>query len=200
VAEIIPPTARSAFVRHLATLPSGGDGALVITERIGVGIATVMAQARKADALSERLAARFGVTPPTGPGCAAKGGVTLVSSGPGVWLAMQDAADAGFASELGEELTGLASVSDQSGGYALLRISGARVRELLQRGASIDLHPDAFGPGSAAATVIAHIGVIFWQVDTDGYDIALFRSFASSFWHWLETTVEMLGVTPARAA
>jgi sarcosine oxidase subunit gamma len=87
----------------------------------------------------------------------------------------------------------MASVSDQSGGYVILRISGPAARTLLQRGAPVDLHPSAFGPGSVAATVIAHIGVIIRQLDaTPAYEIALFRSYAASFGHWLDAAVAAL--------
>ena len=90
---------------------------------------------------------------------------------------------------LRERLGALASVSDQSSGYVVFRLSGGGARTLLQRGAAIDFQPPAFAPGSVATTVIAHIGVIIWQVDEEPvYDIALFRSFAASFLDWFEAT------------
>jgi sarcosine oxidase subunit gamma len=91
----------------------------------------------------------------------------------------------------------LASVSDQSSGYAVLRVTGPTARHLLSRGAFIDFHPSVFGPGSAAVTTIAHIGVVLWQLDdAPTYDVALFRSYAESFWHWIETTCAAVGIKP----
>ena len=132
-----------------------------MTERTGLSLATVMAR-KGADHAAIMAAA-----------C-----VPLVATGPGTWLALGD---------VGNRLARLASVSDQSGGYLIYRLAGPDARALLQKGTFIDLHPGAFGPGSSAVTVIAHIGVILWQVDAaPTYEIALFRSFAGSFRHWVE--------------
>jgi methylglutamate dehydrogenase subunit D len=112
-----------------------------------------------------------------------------------VWLAVFQGAGPLMACELASSLAGLASVADQTSTYAVLRISGAAAREVLSRGAFIDFDPSAFGPGSAAVTTISHIGVTIWQIDeTPTFEIALFRSFADSFWHWMMTTSTALGV------
>ena len=100
-----------------------------------------------------------------------------------------------MASELASSLIGLASVSDQSSTYAVLRISGPSARQILSRGAFIDFAPLVFGAGSAAVTVISHIGVIVWQVDdVPTFEVALFRSFAGSFWHWIQANCAALGI------
>jgi heterotetrameric sarcosine oxidase gamma subunit len=51
------------------------------------------------------------------------------------------------------------------------------------KGVPIDLHPAAFAD-DVAVTVIAHIGAIVWQSAPDHFSIAIFRSYAGSFWHW----------------
>ena len=68
----------------------------------------------------------------------------------------------------------------------VFRLSGEGAGALLQKGAFVDLDPVAFACGVAATTVIAHIGVIIWKVDdAPTFDVALFRSFAGSFRHWI---------------
>jgi methylglutamate dehydrogenase subunit D len=159
---------------------------LAVEDRQGFGMATVMA--RKGVTVAA-IGAVLGAMPPEGPGAVFEGSSTLIGTGPGSWLIVQDIAAPDFASRLGETLAGLASVSDQTGGYAVTRVSGDGARKLLQRGAAIDFHPEHFRRGSAATTVIAHIGVIIWQVDDrPTYDVATFRSYASSFRHWLTLT------------
>ncbi len=70
----------------------------------------------------------------------------------------------------------------------MLRLSGPDARPLLQRGVSIDLHPASFARGSIAVTAIAHIDVVIRQIDNrPTFDIAIFRSFAGSFRHWLDS-------------
>jgi len=94
---------------------------------------------------------------------------------------------------LAGQLDGMASVTDQSAGYSVLRIKGAKARKLLQAGAHLDLHPSRFSAGSSASTVIGHIGVVVWQVDAvPTFDIALYRSYAASLQHWIDATVPAL--------
>lgn len=153
---------------------------LVLEPLQGFGLATVMA--RKDGAA--RLAAIIGAIPPQEPGWTEIGGTRWIGTGPEGWLAWRDGADAEWVAHLKSSLAGAASVSDQSGGYIMYRLAGNRARTLLQRGAFIDFHPEVFHTGSAAAAVIAHIGVIVWQTDAAEFHVALFRSFASSFEHW----------------
>lgn len=163
---------------------------VIVEERSGFGLATVMARKGVAPAA---IGAALGVDLSDGPSCSAGPGLVLLGTGPGSWLAHADAAPADWAARLRERLGSLASVSDQSGGYVIFRLSGPGARTVLQRGASIDFHPAAFAPGAVAATVIAHIGVVIRQVDdAPTYDILLFRSFAGSFRHWLDTTIKGL--------
>jgi heterotetrameric sarcosine oxidase gamma subunit len=166
--------------------------ALEITEREGVALATIMA--RKGVAIAA-LGARLGLTPPTTPRAACDGATTLIGIGPGAWLAVAEDGRAGWADRLRDTLAGIGSVSDQTAGYTVLRMSGGGAQELLQKGAFVDLDPAAFGVGAAAVTVIAHIGVILWKVDdTPTFDVALFRSFTDSFRDWIAASVAGLPI------
>ncbi len=163
---------------------------IIMDQRSGFGLATVMAR-KGVDPAA--VGAALGVALNAGPTCSAGDGLTLLGTGPGTWLAVAETAPADWAATLRQRLSGLASVSDQSGGYVVFRLGGAGARTALQRGAAIDFHPAVFVPGSVATTVIAHIGVIIRQIDdAPTYDVALFRSFAVSFRHWLDATVKGL--------
>jgi sarcosine oxidase subunit gamma len=141
------------------------------------------------------IGARLGATPADGPRATQSGGMTLVGVGPGAWLATAEDGPSGWAEGLRDRLAGVASVSDQSSGYKVFRFRGDGARELLQRGAFIDLHPAVFPPGTAATTVIAHIGVILWALDeTPTFDVAVFRSFVGSFLDWIEAATSGLAV------
>lgn len=163
---------------------------LTIQLRQGLGIASVMAR-KDVDPIA--IGSKLGVPMPTGPRATLNGARAVIGTGPGTWLVVEDGAAPDFSDALAETLAGLASVSDQSSGYSVLRLSGPDARTLMRRGVAIDVDPLAFGPGSAATTVIAHIGVIMWQVDDQPtYDVATFRSFAGSFRHWLDLSVAAL--------
>ncbi len=159
------------------------DG-LSITTRERIGIASVMAR-KGVDAIA--VGSRLGMDLPTEPRAVFLGARTIIGTGPGTWIVIEDDAGADFAEGLEAALAGIASVSDQSSGYVVQRMSGLQARTLLQRGAAIDFHPSAFASGSAATTIISHIGVILWQVDDQPtYDLAVFRSFAASLRHWID--------------
>jgi sarcosine oxidase subunit gamma len=99
-----------------------------------------------------------------------------------------------LARDLAQRLAGLASISDQSGGRTVIRVSGPRARDVLAKGLPIDLDPRAFPLGSAATSVIALMGVQLWQTeDTRSYDIAMFRSVSQSFWRWLTASSAEFG-------
>ena len=163
---------------------------VIVAQRDHLAVASI--KARKG-ATHSAIGAALGADLPNGPRAAFVGNRTLVGTGPGAWLVIEERAALDFADVLQQTLNGLASVSDQSGAYSVHRLSGLGSRTLLQRGAAIDFHPANFSTGSAATTVIEHIGVVLWQVDEQPtYDVATFRSYAGSFCHWLDKTAAVL--------
>jgi methylglutamate dehydrogenase subunit D len=156
---------------------------LSVVERNGLGLAVI--QARKgvdAGMIGDVL----GVAAPTGPSRAGDEQLTLIGLGTGAWLAVCGKPAGDWPERLGQQLTGLASVTDQSSAYCMLRLTGADAAELLQRGISIDLHRESFGAQSAAATVMEAIGVIVWRFDAEaGFELAVPRSYVSSVRHWI---------------
>src|SRR4051812_34028083 len=185
----------SAFASLLS--PVGTGRGVVVADRDGLGIANLLARRGQAHALSGRIQERFGVALPVGPRRASSGDIAFVGVGPGAWLAIHAGGSARAQNELAS-FADIAAVADQSDGYAVLRLSGSKVREALAKLVSIDLHPNVFTVGSAASTHAAHIGVIFWRVDDgpDGavFEIALYRSFAGSFWHALSLSAAEFGL------
>lgn len=95
--------------------------------------------------------------------------------------------------ELRAALAGIASVSDQSHGRVVIRLSGPKARNVLAKGTPVDLHPQAFPVGKSALTQMAHVGVHLTRVDEDAYDLSVFRGFAESFWEWITEQAEEFG-------
>jgi len=99
-----------------------------------------------------------------------------------------------LAADLATRLKELASISDQSGGRAVPRISGPRARDLLAKGLAIDLDSRVSPAGSAVTSTISHMGVQAWQADDpQAYHIVIFRSFSESFWRWLTVSAAEYG-------
>lgn len=176
-------TPNSAFMDwHSPATPQ-----LAVTARETLTMASFAAARGKEAALREAIRFAYGVQLPKGAGRVDGKGIAFVWAGPDQWLAIAERENGrDLETELKAKLTDLASVVDQSDGRIVVRISGTRAREVLAKGVPVDLHPRVFGPGSVAITHASHIGVILWQIDdAPTYEVALFRSYADSFAHWL---------------
>lgn len=171
-------------------LQLSGDG-IFVRERSGLAIATVMSRKGRSAALAASVKEQFDIALPDGPHCAHSDAISFLGTGPGRWLALHDRPPARFFDGFSQKLEGLASVVDQSGAYGVLRLSGPPVFNVLAKGVAIDLDASAFPTGSVAVTQIAHIGVTLWKIEESVFDIAVARSFASSFTHWLTTSAGM---------
>lgn len=172
-----------------------GEPGVTIEERVGLGLATVAARKGKAADLHAAVFSAYGVRLPDSSRVAQGSQVSFVGYGAGQWLAVSETlANEALAQELGQKLKGLASISDQSGGRTVLRLSGPRARDVLAKGLPIDLDPRAFPLGSAATSTISLMGVQLWQTDdTKSYDIAIFRSVSASFWRWFTASAAGFG-------
>jgi sarcosine oxidase subunit gamma len=76
---------------------------------------------------------------------------------------------------------------DVSGQRTTLRLRGAHSRDVLAKGSALDLHPRAFGEGTAAQTMLGQAGVILLAVNGTGgdYRILVRSSFARYLADWL---------------
>ena len=142
-------TARPAF--HGLLRPAGEGRGVIVMERSGLGLATVVARKGRAGPLAARVKERLGVDLSAGRRQDTSGALSLMGTGPGIWLATHEQGTTPLLSALRENIGDLAAVSDQSDGYAVLRLTGPDVREALAKFVFIDLHPGAFSVGSVAS-------------------------------------------------
>lgn len=175
---------------------------VIVRDRDGLGLATILVRKGKHEALAQRVRERFDIELPPGPHRATSGDTALMGTGPGTWLATREHGGNAFAASLAETIGDLASVADQSDGYAVLRLSGPKVRDALSKLVPVDVHPRAFKIGGVAATVAAHIGATLWRLEdgTDGspvFEIAVFRSLARNFWHTMHEAAAEYGIEVA---
>jgi heterotetrameric sarcosine oxidase gamma subunit len=149
-------------------------------------------QARK-HVSAARIGEALGCVAPIGPGRSSGADLALIGTGPGTWFAIGEAGADGWIEHLETHLAGLAFVTDQSAGYQVLRLSGEKARALLQRGVSVDLHPDRFPAGMSASTLIAHIAALTWlEEDGRSFGLAYYRSYEASMRAWIESTAAAL--------
>lgn len=95
------------------------------------------------------------------------------------------------------EFEGAAAVTDQSGGWAGLRLTGPAGPEALMRYVAMDLSAGAFPVGTAARTALYHMQMVLLREAEDRLLLLVFRSMARTAWHEIEVAMRALH---ARAA
>jgi len=171
----------------LSGLKNIGNGGGVYVALREHRIVSVLARKEQTQALMEKT----GIV--DAPRQSGTGGVTALGIGPGRWLFL------GATQEELAPLSDLASLSDHSDGYAVFEVWGPKARAALAKGVPVDLHPAVF-TDTVAVTVIAHIGAIVWQSATDRFSVAVFRSYAGSFWHFLSASAAEYGLVVEESA
>lgn len=173
-----------------------GIAGVNVRDASNVEVAAITARRGMARALAEQVRRAFGVDLPQIPLRVGNGALSITWSGPDRWLAIRTGSVPALPALFRDAaLARLATIVDQSHGLAILAVSGPRVRETLAKGFSIDLHPRVFRTGHTAMTTVSHIAVQITQIADDPvFEIAIARSFAESFWHWLEASAAEFGL------
>jgi sarcosine oxidase subunit gamma len=174
-----------------ALAPVGQGAGVVAAATDNRACATVMARKGKVAELAAQFKQSFGVDLIDAPKRTTGNGVTLLGVGPGKWLAITEAPDAGFVASLAAKLDGLASVVEQSDALAILKLSGPQLAATLEKGFQIDLQN--FAIDDCAVTSVDHIGVTLWKPDAASVEIAVARSLAGSLLHWLHASAAVHG-------
>ncbi|MFO1221179.1 MAG: sarcosine oxidase subunit gamma family protein [Burkholderiaceae bacterium] len=167
------------------------------------GLAIVNLRGNPGDAMFRDAAnAALGVALPLAP-CRTSEGQTMriVWAGPDDWFVIgpRGQADA-LVARLRQALAGQhAAVTDVSGGYTVLHLSGEPVREVLAQGCPLDLHPRAFSPGQCAGSHFFKASVWLWQTEADPvFELLVRRSFMGYVWLLLEQTTRECGLVTRR--
>ena len=160
-------------------------GALTLEPAAVEAITQLMPFAGRAEAVSEALRNVYGVGLPAPNRVEAAGGLRLVWSGLDEALALGPPV----------AVEG-AAVLDQSDGWAPLMLTGEQAPDVLARLCPVDLRPSAFGPGSAARTMLGHASVLL-VAEAEGVLILVPRSMAT---HAVEEIGRAMEAVAARAS
>ncbi len=173
------------MVSLVATTPASGllpvvAGGVTLSE-VEIGRMVAVAPYRGQDkAVSAALKAAFGIGLP-GPGRSfAKGGVGLV------WFAY------GKVLLLGAEapdLAGLAAITDQVDGWAMMRLEGTGAEAVLARLVPVDLRAANFKKGLAVRTLLGHMTCHILRSGAQAFDIMVMRSMAGTAVHEIEVAM-----------
>ena len=127
--------------------------------------------------------------PPAPNTCSTADKQTLCWLGPDEWLLMvpsgaQDETHARLRKVLSENGQ-QAAVTDVSGGFTTITISGQQARAVLAKGCPLDLHPRVFNVGQCGQSLLAKATVLLIPRNEDSLAIIVRRSFADYLWRWL---------------
>jgi methylglutamate dehydrogenase subunit D len=178
-------TARSAFA-GIALMRESDR--LAVTDRDGLGIASLSLRRGREAELQQRFTAQYGAALPEGPRRVPCRDGAVMGAGPGSWLLFSEGGANALSRKLKSVVGDSGSVADQSDAWAVLRLAGVGVRDLLSHLVPLDLHPRMFPVGAAVSTVLLHMGALVWRLDDeqDGrsvFELAVYRSYARSLYH-----------------
>lgn len=114
-----------------------------------------------------------------------KGGVAWMSPDELLLMVEYDAA-AETVAKLEKTLAGdhhlAVNVSDAR---AVFAVEGAGARDVLAKGAPVDLSRDAFKPGDIRRSRLGQVAAAFWMTGEDSFEIVCFRSVGAFVYDWL---------------
>lgn len=105
-----------------------------------------------------------------------------------VWTGREQAFLIGAAAPAG--LAGIAAVTDQSDGWAVLRLAGPLAVDVLACLVPLDLRPAAFAEGAVMRTGLNHMACILTRTGPAAFEIMVFRSMARTAWAELAEALE----------
>jgi sarcosine oxidase subunit gamma len=104
--------------------------------------------------------------------------------GPDEWLLVAAEDDAPDFGALADRHHSLVDVGHR---YAAFTVEGVEAPLALAAGCPLDLHPEAFTPGSATRTLLGKAEIILWRLgDAPSYRVECARSFAPYVQRFLE--------------
>lgn len=154
--------------------------------RCSLGIAHLSVRKGQQSLLAQRVARQLKVDLPHSQWHTATAGITVLGLTPTNYLAIADGSGPAWVWELGQHLGDCCAVSDQSGAFSVVRVSGPGARAVLGAGLFLDFADDSFSVGRVAAALLSHFNVIVWRLPGDSvFDLAVPRSFARDLCRWL---------------
>jgi heterotetrameric sarcosine oxidase gamma subunit len=144
---------------------------------------------------------RLGAALPPSCRSATSGSRRLLWWEPGIWILRTTVEDRAaleplLAPAVGDE----GAVTDLSGGFIRIRISGRHWRDLLMIGGVFDAESPSFGPGSIAGTVIHHMPVRLDVVSEGAVDAYVPPSYADDLLdHWRRSAARILAAGALQA-
>ncbi|RML93225.1 Sarcosine oxidase, gamma subunit, partial [Pseudomonas syringae pv. maculicola] len=76
-----------------------------------------------------------------------------------------------------------------------LELTGPKVRQVLMKSTSYDVHPDNFPVGKAVGTVFAKSQLVIRRTGEETWELLIRRSFSDYWWLWLQDASAEYGLS-----
>jgi heterotetrameric sarcosine oxidase gamma subunit len=155
---------------------------LVLAERPR-SLVQLMGQKGRSEAIAAAIKSAFGLDLPPPGKWAAGGEANSIWIQPGNWLLEAEPSPPGvFQARVAAAAANLGVAVDQSSGRNVIHLEGPPAYSVLATICRLDLHPRVFGPGSAAATRVAHVACVIRLADEKpSFDLIV----GSTYARWL---------------
>jgi len=187
---------------HLAAFASGvaKDAGVVMREHAHRTMITLRGDISDAG-FASAVEKTVGLALPKSPlGSVSKGPRAILWMGPDEWLVVAPADERQtLPGKLTEALASKhAAVVEVGESMTVIELTGARARDVLAKGCTIDLHPSVFGASTVVRTLLAKTGMILHMTSNEpSFEVYVHRSFADYAWRWLEDAGLEYGVATA---
>ena len=174
----------------------GDDASITLTIRSDLGHINLRGDSDDAAFVAAAEKA-LGQPLPIEPNTISNGGRNAYWLGPNEWLILASVNEvASIETALNTELAEIhAAVNVLSGGQLAMSLAGSRVRELLAKGCTIDLHSRSFTPGMCVQSGLAKASVLIALLrDDDAFTLVVRRSFADDLLRWLTDAAGEYGI------
>ena len=157
-------------------------GAATLSEEEPGSIHSVSPFKGKRKIVSDALKAAHGMVYPSANRATGKGGARAVWFGPAHAMLMGPTPDAALSQN--------AAIVDQSDAWAVVRLQGDGVEDVLARLVPVDLSGAQFKRGHTARTLLFHMSASITRVGENVFQIMVFRSMAETLVHDLKRAME----------
>jgi methylglutamate dehydrogenase subunit D len=162
--------------------------------RPGLTIAHLSCRKGQHGSVSQRIREHLKMDLPLSQSASFGGRFALLGLTPMNYLLVAESLGPSWVWEWSPSLSDCCAVSDQTGAFAVLRLTGPRVPDVLSRGMFLDFDTTAFPVGRVAATLLSHFNAIVWRLPGESvFDLAVPRSFVRDSCRWLSERSRMAG-------
>lgn len=157
-------------------------GGTSLTEATPANITSIMPHKGKDKALGAALKKAHDLALPAVGRTSGKADLRMIWTGGGQYMLVGDKPAA-------RALARVASLTDQTDGWAVMSLGGPSAADVLARLCPLDLRASVFKRGHTARTEVAHMMAVVTRM-TNGFEIMVMRSFAQTMVHHTKRAME----------